>query len=242
MNSMTLSIISYFSVFIPFITAIINYKKTHRAYYPFFYFLLLIAFSDLSLGFLNAFFFRNYISAIIANVNILVEICFVTWMFKQWGIFQNKENIYRAVIVIMALIWSLEVISYGTILRGLFFSGSIYGLMGALQSIILINQLIKIERIKLHTTPLFIICTGFIFFYLFTIIACVFSLHLLKTSIVFRLSMINISDVGVTISYLIFTYALILIARDKTNSNKRRVLISQSYNSDVVKTINPSMM
>jgi hypothetical protein len=216
MIAKTISIISFFFVLIPFLTYILLRRKIAHNNYPFYYFIFLITFTDLARGFFLLSHLGNNAGAYFSNINTLVESCFITWMFKQWGIFERKKAIYWITVLSMIIIWSLETLLNGSIAKGQYLSSAVYCLAGTLQTLILTNRIVKTEKKNVIDNPLFIICIGFIFFDIFAIITSVFSMEFLKPSKAFYWNVRIISDLGVTISYFIFSYALVLMTKQHT--------------------------
>ena len=209
MNGDTIKTLSYFSVLIPFVTCLFIYKKIDRKYYPFRYFIFLIAFTDLA----AVSFGKSHLKYYISNVNTVVETCFTLWMFHEWGLFHNRVIVYRALLGSLLAVWILERFYYGNFVTPNFFSSTIGSFTTAFLTIALINHIAISERGSLVKSPLFIIAIGFIVFDTFPIITSAFSLDYLNTSKAFYSNIAIISDLSVTLSYFIFTYAIIMMAR-----------------------------
>lgn len=220
MSNHTLSVISYFSVCIPFFAGFFAFKKADRDLRPFFYFLYLITFSDLAIGFSLEFFPRSRTCTLIGNINSLAEAFVITWLLKRWQVFEHKERQYTTTLFIFySTMWLIESAYYGILEPNLYFPLTSQLIIGLLV-ISLINRMAAKEKEYLLLNAKFIICVALIIYYCLGIIPGVFRLNFLRLSNKFKSELAIVYDYMITMSYLIFTYALILIARSSNDNDK----------------------
>jgi hypothetical protein len=98
------------------------------------------------------------------------------------------------------------------------------------QSVAFINQLANKQKAGLSKQPLFIICTGFIFLYSLAILHSIFLLPELKTTRAFKFEIWDMMSVVYLTTYLLYTYAFILMAKEKTIKYKENALLIPPVN------------
>ena len=89
-----------------------------------------------------------------------------------------------------------------------------YNFVAGMLTIKMINNVAETSKTPLYRNPKFILCAGFIVYYFGEIVPGIFLLSFFKASIFFKMQLVYISDVAVTLMYLFFTYALRLIAEE----------------------------
>ena len=214
-----IGIASCLAVIVPFLTALILFKKINKKYYPFFYFLFLITISDLLNGIAIWFFPKDYGWVLISNINLLWESIIVAWIYKSWGLFDKAKTAFRIMLIGYAIIWTVETLSYNIFRHFNRYFCSFILFSGILFSVGMINTLLRNERKNLVADPILIICTGFIIDYLVSLIPAIFLLNFFKTSLIFKKLLTDICNIGVLLSYLIFAYAILLMAKQKKYIN-----------------------
>jgi hypothetical protein len=224
MTYSTIAIISCLSVIIPFLTGILVFKKIQKDFYPFFYFLFFSTVGDLTNAFLIIFFFSGHAWIILANINSLLEAFIITWIFKQWGLFEQKRKIYTTLRSSYLIIWVIENVYYATHNYTNSYFCSLTLFLGSFMSILMINKLTKTGIEKLHLHAKFIVCVGFVFYFFMGLIPMIFSLNFFKTSPVFRSRILVIPNISIAIAYLIFCYALIVMAKYRSPITHKPIL------------------
>jgi len=227
MNHITFSIISRFSVCIPFIVGFLCYKKVSRKYRPFYLFLCLITLTDLIGSFIVLNFTRSPgIYWIIFHLNPLAEAIVIAFLYKTWCVFRNNRILFKSIIIFYIVFWILIKVEFGFSPGPNNYFVLVSQIGNTILNLTLINKLIKNEKSYLHLNALFILCIGFIFYSSMGIIPNAFVLDFFKTSHVFRKNVLVISDASVTLAYLFFAYALILMTKEVTQKTSNFVLQS----------------
>jgi hypothetical protein len=233
MNAQILSDISYVSVCIPFLTSVFSIKKVDKIYYPFLYFILYITLSDLLKIFLFIYPFPKSILRCFSNVNILIEALLLTWLSKKWGLFQKFNKGYSCVVVVYLSLWIGESVLFGIDQHFNSYFTVFILFCGVLQCITLINKQAKSGK-EMHSNPIFIVSAGFIVNYSIGLICCVFMLKFFSISGAFKFYLLLIADMTYLMMYLVFTYALIIMAK-KTIVSKSKSSV-YTYTSSLIKS------
>ena len=166
MKSILIFLISQ-TILLPIIAGLIRLRRIDRSYQPF-YRLLWIGFITEVISFtLIKGFHRS--NAIPVNLYNLVEWTLIAWQFHVWGFLRQKPRIFYALLVFAALLWAIENLFLGKIIDFSpyfrFFSYFVIVLL----SIRTINFMITHDR-NLFRNPKFLICIGFIIYFLYMIL------------------------------------------------------------------------
>jgi hypothetical protein len=217
-----INITSHLSVCIPLITSIVLYKKITRKFYPFLYFIFLVAGYDLLWLLVNSAIPKFKYHTLCFNVYVLIERLFVLQIYKAWGLFEKKPREYVTLVISLISVWTVETFLFSNLKYDNYYFVLVAVLVEALLTIKMINQCISKLDKPLHTDPVFFICTGFTVYFSTSILTVIFLLSSLKSSLLFKWHLVSIADVGVTVMYLIFAYSIILIKKEqpKRLSNK----------------------
>ena len=154
-------------ILLPIIVGLIRFRRMDKGYRPFFYLLLI--------GFLVEIISFNLIQHSISNaipVNIynLVECLFVIYLFHIWGVMRHKKWWSYTLAGISIIIWLIVNLGYDQIhLFSPYFRWYYYTVI-VLLSINEINFMITHYSRNLFTNPKFLICLGFIVYFLYMIV------------------------------------------------------------------------
>jgi hypothetical protein len=226
MSALDISIASYFSVLVPFFTAVILIKRLSRDYYPFIYFIVFITCSDLIIAFLTVAFpqtrFLAHASFSVHNVTALLEAFLISWVYLQWGLFRSAKK-YTTLLMFYLMFWLLACNYFGLAFPNYF--SQVYTFIGTIQSIIMVNKLVEKEKGNLPQNPKFIIYLGFIVYFVLGF-APDLTRVLLKTKGELNSHLAAVADSAVTFSYFIFSYALMVAARKNSIKNNTAHMLS----------------
>ena len=165
------------SILLPLIIGLIRIRKIQSSYYPFLALIMLGALSEIC-SFLSIRYFKS--NAIVSNTWCLVECILILYQFYRWRFHTRPRAWYWVVPALCVLAWLTENIVFMQITRfGHVFRIS-YAFLLVMLSINEINYLITHENRQLFKNARFLICMGFIIFFLYQILfEC--SLYIVET-------------------------------------------------------------
>jgi hypothetical protein len=207
-------LLSYFTVLIPLLTAILVVRKISKEYYFFLYFIFLIGICDLTLAFLHSLFPKSYARVYVLNINILIESLILLLIYNRFALFKNNKKLLLLFFICFIIAWICETIFFSNFRHANNYFVFYYNFVAGMLTIKMINNVAEASKIPLYQNPKFILCAGFIVYYFGEIIPGIFLLSFFKASISFKTQLVYIADVAVTLMYLFFTYALILIGKE----------------------------
>ncbi len=176
------------SILLPIIIGLVRYRRLDRSYQPFFL-LLLIGFITEIVGFIliQGYEKSNYV---IVNIYVLIEWTLIAWQFHVWGLLQGRKGLFYGLLGFTTLCWIVENLVFGHITGIVPYFRFLYFFLIVLLSINKINFMITHENRNLFRHPRFLICIGFIIYFIYMIVDFwAFEISLLgDQSIVLRIS------------------------------------------------------
>ena len=176
------------SILLPIIIGLVRFRRLDRSYQPFFL-LLLIGFVTEIVGFIliQGYEKSNYV---IVNIYVLIEWALIAWQFHVWGFLQGRKSIFYGLLGFTTLCWIVENLAFGHITGIVPYFRFLYFFLIVLISINKINYMITHEMRNLFSNPKFLICIGFIIYFVYMIVDFwAFEISLLgDQSIVLRIS------------------------------------------------------
>lgn len=156
-------------VLVPLLIGLIRFNRTVVSYQPFLL-LLALAFTSEMISFIciRVLYASN---AIPCNLYGLAECMVILYQFYIWGFLKRKRRLFIALVILMSVGWIVENLVFKgieTFERPLFRVA--YAFMVVLLSINDINYLIVQDNKSLLKNSRFLICTGFIIFFIYQII------------------------------------------------------------------------
>lgn len=208
MNSVFNFILSE-SVLIPLLIGVIRFNRIRGTYHPFFWLLVLGFVTETISGILIHRFHTS--NAIPVNLDVLGELLLIAWQFRIWNIDQSGKKWMPALVSAMVVFWIIENLVFGHIRDFSPYFRVSYSFLVVLFSVNRINFLLTYENRNLLKNPRFLICIGFIIFYLYQIVY----------EWAYQVSLEGVTEVTASISFLfdyinvfsnlIFAAALLLI-------------------------------
>jgi len=199
------------TILLPIIIGLIRFRRLDRSYRPFFLLLLIGLVTEL-VGFIliNGYIKSNYV---IVNVYVLLEWTLIAWQFHVWGFLQGRKNLFYGLLAFTTLCWVVENIVFGHIISIVPYFRFLYFFLIVLLSINKINFMITHEMRNLFRNPKFLICIGFIIYFIYMIVDFwAFEISLLgDQSIVLRISFLM--DYVNVISNIIYAIAFWMIPK-----------------------------
>lgn len=158
------------SILIPVITGIIRYRRIPVSYYPVIYLLFIGCANE----FICYFFFYNTSNALPTNIYFLVEFLLFSWQFRNWKNILRKDKWYRALLILMTMVWVFENVVLGRInVFSPLFQVS-YSLVLVLLAVNQLNWLVVNEKGNIITNSKFIICIAVIIYFSYKVLTEIF--------------------------------------------------------------------
>ena len=155
------------TILLPFIAGLIRFRRIGKSYQPF-YILICIGLVSEIVSFIVIKGFHAH-NAIPLNIYYLVEWIMIAWQFHVWGFLKQKPGIFYALVGVGALLWVIENLAFGKITEFSPYFCFFYYFVIVLLSIRSINFMITHDR-NLFRNPQFLICIGFIIYFLYLIL------------------------------------------------------------------------
>jgi hypothetical protein len=156
------------SILFPLIIGLIRLKAVKKNYLPFF--------CNLSLGCLVEIISYNLIkmhhisNAIPTNIFVLAEWILLFYQFHQWGFLKKQKKNLSLLLGIPVLLWIIENLIFWKIVEFSPYFRVSYSFLLVLMSISKINFMITYDHKNLFRNPVFIICIGFIVYFIYQIV------------------------------------------------------------------------
>lgn len=156
------------SILLPIITGLVRFRRLDGSYQPFFL-LLITGFLTEVVGFIVI---QGYNASnfIIINIYSLIEWTLIAWQFHVWGFLRQKKRLFYALLVFMTVCWITENLAYHHITDIVPYFRFLYYFLIVLLSINKINFMITHENRNLFSNPKFLICIGFIIYFIYMIV------------------------------------------------------------------------
>lgn len=205
-----LTAIFNFSILIAGIAAIIRYKRIHKRYYPFLYFIWLGCINEILSFFLIMKGFHTFINN---NIYVLAESLLLVYFFKKSGVFKKTNRLFLIIVSGLVILWIYENLVMHKIVSVSEYFRIVYSFVLVLLSIITINSLISTVRKNIFTNADFLICVSFIIYYTYKILVEAFWLYGLNSSLNFQWVVYYIMIYMNLVCNLIYTLAIIWMPR-----------------------------
>jgi hypothetical protein len=152
---------------LPCIAGLVRFRRLGKTYQPLFFMFLAGLATEIIAAYL-ANFRRN--NAVVYNTYALLEWILIFWQFRVWGFFHVRKEIVYTILAIPCLLWIAENLIFGKM-----DNFSPYFRIFACFNIVLfsvnkINFMITHENRKLLGHPEFLICIGFIIYFIYDIV------------------------------------------------------------------------
>ncbi|MEO5942708.1 MAG: hypothetical protein ABIP30_03645 [Ferruginibacter sp.] len=197
-----------FSIFIAAIAGIIKSRKVDPSYYPFILCTIAASVNEIVSVILIK---QIHNSSITNNIYVFIEAMLIIWQFKKWEVFDNREYLYRFLLISIAALWLWE---YRSISK-LETIGSFFRITASfvivICSVTIISRFLIEHNKSLITNPVFMICCGFIFFFTYKIFLEIFWVYTNDADLSFSTYVYEIMSYVNLISNLIYGIAIICI-------------------------------
>jgi hypothetical protein len=180
---------------IPCIAGLVRFRRLGKTYQPLFLMSLAGLVSEAVSLYLS--YYRKS-NADVANVYALLEWIFVFWQFRVWGFFQGRKEIGYVILIVPCLVWVAENLVFGKMVNFSPFFRIFASFNIVLFSVNKINFMITHDNRKLLGHPDFLICIGFIIYFIYDIVY----------EWAFQSSNNNATEIGITFT-IIFLFGYI---------------------------------
>ena len=160
--------ISAYSILVPFIIACIKIDRLNTIYKPFLFFVF-AGFTSELLCSIHIWLHRPFY--IVLNIYFLVQAYYVTWQFKNWGLFKKYWKVYWVLQAFYSLAWLLEDVYFDFTKYILSYFVIASNFIMAIMSISIINKLVIKVHGSLWKNPVFLICFAWLVFFTFSVLA-----------------------------------------------------------------------
>ena len=154
-------------------------------------------------------------NANVVNTYALLEWIFIFWQFRVWGFFRTRKEITYAILLAPCIVWVAENLIFGQMANFSPYFRIFACFLIVLFSVNKINFMITHDNRKLLGHPDFLICIGFIIYFIYDIIyewayqSSLRSATEINTSIIFLFGYIN------ALTNIIFAIAFLRIPAPK---------------------------
>lgn len=197
------------SILFPLIAGLIRLRRIDKSYQPF-YILLVVGFvNELISEYIIK--FIHISNAPASNIYSLIEWLLILWLFQVWGSLRTWKKIYFALVLLSCTIWVTENLIFGHFRDFSPYFRIFSAFLIVLLSVNKINFMITHDNHSLLRQPRFLICIGFIIYFIYKIIfewayqTSLFGVTDITTTIIFLEAYIN------ALTNVIFAIALLMI-------------------------------
>ena len=155
------------SILLPIIAGLVRLRRIDARYQPF-YLLLCIGFFSEVVSFIIIKGFHGH-NSIPLNIYYLIEWVLIAWQFHVWGFLKQKPWAFYILLAFGVILWIIENLVFGKITDFSPYFCIFYYFVIVLLSIRTINFMITHDR-NLFRNPQFMICIGFIIYFLYLIL------------------------------------------------------------------------
>jgi hypothetical protein len=157
------------SILFPLIAGLVRLHRIKRSsYQPFFALLVAGAIAELVSVFLIKVLHAH--NAVSNNFYFLIEWLLIAWQFQVWGFLRNRRALFYLLLAFPCLVWITENLILGQIIDFSPYFQVLYCFLVVILSVNLINFMITHDYRYVFGNPTFLICIGFIIYFLYRIV------------------------------------------------------------------------
>jgi hypothetical protein len=153
------------SIIIPLIAGLIHLRRIGKRYRPFFILLVVGFVTEL----INRFMIKiiHNSNAAVSNIFALIEWLLILWQFRVWGFLHARKKAYLFLLLLPCAIWVTENLVFGHLRDFSPYFRFFDSFLIVLLSVNKINFMITHDNRNLLRHPEFLICIGFIIFFIY---------------------------------------------------------------------------
>jgi hypothetical protein len=156
------------TVLIPLFIGLFRFDRLRQAYLPLLWMLFLGFLTEAVSFVLIRKFHRS--NAIPCNLDVLAEGLLLLWQFRRWGMMKKKKRLLYGLAGALICFWLVENAALKQIVFFSPYYRFFYSFLVVLWSVNEINYMITHESRNLFRNPKFLICTGFVIYYVYKIV------------------------------------------------------------------------
>jgi len=203
------------SILIPIIISVIRFKTIKKSLLPFFWTLVAGLLQEVA-SFIIISKQEFSSNAIPSNIFIIVEWVLLAYQFHIWGFLKNRKKLFYLLLGATSLIWVIENLVFGKIVVFSPYFRILYSFMLTLLSITEINYKITHDNKNLFRNPRFLICIGFILFFVYQILyEWSYQVSLVHEPGQFTTTIISLFTYMDALTNIIFGIAFLVAPRDQ---------------------------
>lgn len=156
------------SILLPIITGLIRLRRIDKGYQPFFILLWVGLITEI-ISFIMIEGFKTW-NTIPVNIYNFLEWILIAWQFHVWGFLKQKKKWFYALLIFSTCLWVVQNLVFKEITHfSPYFRFFDYSLI-VLLSVNKINFMITHDNRNLFRNPKFLICIGFIIYFIYMIV------------------------------------------------------------------------
>ncbi|HET6253486.1 MAG TPA: hypothetical protein VFE32_05410 [Puia sp.] len=152
---------------IPCIAGLVRFRRLGKTYQPLFFMSLAGLATEATSDYLSYYWISN---AGVSNTYALLEWMFIFWQFRVWGAFRTHKELGYIILIAPCIVWVAENLIFGKMANFSPFFRIFACFLIVLFSVNKINFMITHDNRKLLGHPEFLICIGFIIYFIYDIV------------------------------------------------------------------------
>lgn len=201
-----LEMILSLSILIAGIISAFRFKQINKVYHPFIYCIWLACLNEIVSFFLLKEQFHNTANN---NIYVLMEAIFISWFFFRLKLFKNIPTLFYCLLTAYFIVWAMEVFILSSITQVAVYFRVFYSFLLALMSVHHINTLITTSKGALFKNATFLLCVGFVIYFMYKVFIEAFFIYGLKSSIQFQITLFSILTYINLFSNLLYALAVL---------------------------------
>lgn len=202
------------------VIGLVRFRSISPVYYPFLYFVWLGCANELLSTVLAH---RGFYTTVNNNIYVLLASAIMLWFFKSIGLFDRRPRLFDLLLASFATVWLYETFVLRDIQQISSYFRMYFSFVVVLLSVSAINRILVSTTGAIHTSPVFLIATGFIVFYTYKVLIEAFWLYGLGTSHEFAAMVYQILIYIIFFVNLIYALAALWIPKQRPS-----ILLSSS--------------
>jgi hypothetical protein len=153
---------------LPCIAGLVRYRRLGVTYQPLFFMSIVGLAAETISDYLV--YYRSISNADISDTYALLEWIFIFWQFRVWGFFRGQKAIGWAILGVPCIVWLAENLIFGRMANFSPYFRIVTCFIIVLFSVNKINFMITHDDSRLLGHPDFLICIGFIIYFIYDIV------------------------------------------------------------------------
>jgi len=186
------------------LTGLWRYRKIERRYLPFVWLTWAGFGNEVAANLLV----RQHSNIVLYNVYACLEFFLLCLQFERWGLFRRRPSLYYVLQICMLGLWCTESLCFDIFMVNSYFL-IISSFAVVLMGIETTSEMLFFESYRLLRNSKFLICSGLILFFSYSILVEMFWVFGLKHSVAFRVRIYEILYIINAFTNLVFALAIL---------------------------------